>query len=439
MSYTTSMVRKFFAVAYVALLACGLAEAQWNRTYHHSPNDFGFAVATDGSGSSYVAGRTETATGDDDIVTLKYDSSGTFMWSRIYLNPAGNQDRAYKILVDLSGNVLVGGLVSTGTGASARFGFALIKYDANGNVIWDRQYFDPTVWCEFSDMDLDASGNIVITGAFEKSGQFINFLTVKYDPSGNLQWSRQFNGKSQTAIPNAVSTDSLGNIVVVGRTVDSSNIGEITTVKYNSAGTLLWSRQLARNGNNEAISVGIDGSNNIYVGATLWTVVKYTPDGVRQWTKPFADPTKSDPRITAVKVDAAGNVSVSGTVVSAGSDKDWVTSRYDTNGNLQWNQYFDGTLHTEDVPMAITLNSVGNAIVTGYENHGSDITQVNIVTIKYNAAGTRVWTRRKGAGDGKEQISNAIAVDLSDNVFITGWIFQGTTRGYDIFTSKMPP
>ena len=72
---------------------------------------------------------------------------------------------------------------------------------------------------------------------------------VKYNSSGTKQWTKQL-GTSSTDLANGVTTDSSGNVYVVGYTYGeldgNTNTGasDLFVVKYNSSGTKQWTKQL---------------------------------------------------------------------------------------------------------------------------------------------------------------------------------------------------
>src|SRR5208282_4353921 len=85
---------------------------------------------------------------------------------------------------------------------------------------------------------------------------------------------------------------------------------------------------------------------------------------------------------------------------------------------------------------AIAVDLSNNPYVTGYSpgsNSGNDI-----VTIKYGPNGNQVWLQRyNGPGNGDDE-ANAIAVDNNGNVYVTGY---DTTAagGTEIVTIKYSP
>ena len=117
-------------------------------------NDYGYGIAVDGAGNSYVAGSFngsatfgETSVisqGGADIFIAKYDNGGNLLWVR----SAGGatNDAASAVAVDGSGNCYVTGVFQ----GTATFGntsltsaggpdIFIAKYDSAGNFVWARQ------------------------------------------------------------------------------------------------------------------------------------------------------------------------------------------------------------------------------------------------------------------------------------------------------------
>ena len=82
-----------------------------------------------------------------------------------------------------------------------------------------------------------------------------------------------------------------------------------------------------------------------------------------------------------------------------------------------WTNRYNGPGNGSDVAKAIAVDSSGNVFVTGYatgSGSGSDY-----ATIKYSGAGVPLWTNRYDVL-GHDDKANAIAVDGTGNVFVTG-------------------
>src|ERR1051326_1007458 len=75
--------------------------------------------------------------------------------------------------------------------------------------------------------------------------------------------------------------------------------------------------------------------------------------------------------------------------VLAGSSGDFVTLKYSPNGALLWTNHYDSSL--QDVPSAIAVDAAGQVWVTGTSSTNG--LPGNIVTVKYGAVGAQLWAR----------------------------------------------
>lgn len=128
-------------------------------------------------------------------------------------------------------------------------------------------------------------------------------------------------------------------------------------------------------------------------------------------------------------IDSYGNVYLAGSgILSERLGYDFATAKYDTNGNEQWAEAYDGG-NGGDRAKALVMDSQGNIYVTGSSAsaNGDD----NIVTIKYSNDGVRQWVRRHDINvNGDYPIG--ICIDSSDNIYVAG-----TTLNYDDYLNTI--
>jgi outer membrane protein assembly factor BamB len=67
-----------------------------------------------------------------------------------------------------------------------------------------------------------------------------------------------------------------------------------------------------------------------------------------------------------VAVDSSGNVLVTGTSNGGAGGEDFYTAKYAaTNGALLWEQRYSGAAHFADIAQALAVDGSGNVVVTG--------------------------------------------------------------------------
>ncbi|MCJ7831622.1 MAG: hypothetical protein MUP86_03795, partial [Dehalococcoidia bacterium] len=81
-------------------------------------------------------------------------------------------------------------------------------------------------------------------------------------------------------------------------------------------------------------------------------------------------------------VDVSGNVYVTGWSYGSGTDYDYATIKYDTDGNEKWVARYDGPASDYDSAGALGVDGTGNVYVTGYSPASG--TSYDYATIKYS-------------------------------------------------------
>ena len=99
---------------------------QWIARYNGPANSFdiAYALALDNAGNVYVTGSDQKVIYNSDYLTVKYNSAGVQQWTARYAGPANDNDEAYALAVDKSGNVYVTGYIN---GAVPSWDMATVK------------------------------------------------------------------------------------------------------------------------------------------------------------------------------------------------------------------------------------------------------------------------------------------------------------------------
>jgi hypothetical protein len=310
----------------------------------------------------------------------------------------------------------------------------------------------PVVWVE------DSSGNEVTTSSASVT------LGLYLDSACTLPATAMSSGISTSAASGAATftsfTVTTPGIYYVGATAtglvtacSSSLLGVGWTVEDGAA-----SNTAAGNG------IAVDSSGNIYVtgsttkaidGQTLhgtqdFFITKYNASGTRQWT--VEDGTASGTASgQGIAVDSSGNVYVTGSTTKAidgqtlHGTQDFFITKYNTSGTRQWTVEDGGTAGNSSGGYAIAVDTSNNVYITGLTSGAIDGQilhgYLDLIITKYNTSGTRQWTVEDGATNFTLVVGEGIAVDTSGNVYVTGITTQAidgqTLQGtQDLFITK---
>lgn len=262
------------------------------------------------------------------------------------------------------------------------------------------------------------------------------FLLNQADSQVSQEWAKRKNGPANLG-DGAWSTavDGSGNVYVTGSSAGSTTGDDYSTIKYNSAGAQLWERRYDGPGHSTDIAyqIKVDASGNVYVtgssrsGTTSDTEdfasIKYNSAGVLQWVSRYNGPGNSYDASYNIAVDSFGNVYVTGLSTGNGTGTDYTTIKYNSSGDSSWVKRYNGPGNSIDNSYRIAVSDSGNVYVTGYSRSGSGPGTEDCTTIKYNSAGNQQWVQR--FNNGANEIGISIAVDGLDNVYVAGFAWNG--------------
>ncbi len=420
-------------------LSDGVQE-EWVRQYASGlaqGYDEATAMAVDESGNVYVTGYSSGLPFGADYFTIKYNPSGAQVWTARYNGEGNGDDLALAISLDAVGNVYVTG---TSVGQETGADYATIKYNASGVEQWVARYNSSGNLTDFTTaIAVDVSGNVYVIGF--SPGTVDDYTTIKYNSSGMQQWVARYNGPgNKDDRATALAVDALGNVYVTGYSYGSGTCDDYATIKYNSFGMQQWVARYNGPGNycDEATDLAVDDSGNVYVTGrgnpgTLsdYVTIKYNSAGAEQWVIPYNGPAGNGyDKATALVVDVAGNVYVTGYSYRSGVNIDYATIKYSASGVEKWVMRYSGPEYDEAT--ALALDASGNVYVTGFSSASNNY---DYATIKYNATGVEQWVARYDGPINDDDIATALAVDASGNVYVTG-LSQGSGTNFDYATVK---
>lgn len=354
------------------------------------------------------------------ITITSFGQSPNWDWAKS--SGGNNSDQGISIANDQSGNSYVTGVFASSTikfnttllanhfsGGFHHFDIFIAKYDNSGNVLWAKSAggtFDDWAYS----ITTDISGNVYVAGYFVQSitfdsitlyGGFRDVFLVKYDTNGNLLWAKSSGGSSADEA-HSVTVDVTGNIYLTGffesssitfgtttLTNTTSNSSDIFITKYDSGGNVLWAKKAGGNNYDYATSVCGDIFNNVYVTGYFYS----------------------------------STITFSTTTLPNTSSYNMFIAKYDNTGNLLWVKSPGGAY-----PQSICSNTFGEIIQTGAFASspiifGSDTLtskgNYDMFLTKYDTNGNVIWAK-SGGGTASDQ-GNAVAIDSNNNIYMVGF------------------
>ncbi|HTF05793.1 MAG TPA: SBBP repeat-containing protein, partial [Bacteroidia bacterium] len=352
-------------------------------------NDFATALTIDGSGNVIITGSVVNDVLDsNDVVTIKYNSSGTQQWATSYHGGTGS-DVGTDIVADASGNIFVSG--ATNQGSSTKFDALLLKYNSSGTQQWASLYNYNSLWDGGYRVVLLNGGKIGIAAIAQNSNTNYKLAVVKYNANGSFS-SATVTGNSGIGFTMVYScvVDNQHNMYVTGCTNGTSSV-DYYTIKLDSALNQLWTATYngASNLNDEAKGIVVDGSGNVYITGYCSTssqgkdmvTIKYNSGGTQQWAKIYNGIGSGDDEAFAIAIDASGNPVVCG-ASNNGDSYDYYTVKYDPSANIKWQMTWNSAANRSDRAMDVAVDQNGAVIVTGQSM--TSATTFTYVTIKYS-------------------------------------------------------
>jgi hypothetical protein len=299
----------------------------WYRDWGGDGSELGWDICS-GDGYLYVVGSTENIErGDWDLYILKYDTDGNLIWNRTW---STSEDDSAREAIVYDGYIYV-------TGRTARYyggggaNLILLKYDPQGNLAWSH------VWDEgyTAGYGLTAFDNhIYVSGGDD---------LLKYSTDGELIWNRSLIDRGYSI------TNYAGNIYLsCERARDSSTV---ILYKFDTDGNSIWNRSWSRNKNvHDGDVIGynghiyLTGSNYIGNNESVAILLKFDEEGNMIWNQTYG---KGGVEHASQMVQYNGSLYLFGNSFKKSLERgqDATLMKFDVDGNFLWDRIFGGRYH----------------------------------------------------------------------------------------------
>lgn len=298
-------------------------------------------IAKDSTGAVYIVGTTSLGSGGKDTFLMKFNTSGGLVWQRAF-GAAGANDIGQAIVINSSDEIYI-----SGYSGAATLGAFVAKYDTSGNLL---AQIRPTSAASTNyiimSMDVNNStGDVYLTGQYTNASSVYYGLILRVDSSLSTilqarSWGTGTSGVNPYNYGIAVE-QSTGNFYTCGYRQTGT---AITVAKHTSDTSLTWSYTY---NTGQACNIAIDGSGNIYVVGYYGTssattfLMKIDTSGNVVWSRRL---TGTSTYGYGISFDLSNNIFISsGSGNTSAIPYAQYVFKFDSNGNLLWQNSFDST------------------------------------------------------------------------------------------------
>jgi len=345
-------------------------------------------------------------------------------------------------LIPTSGPYYISGYMFTAVNADGMFvaggddGGRLQKINFDGTIGFQKVITVSGGYPYFTAACVDSSAN-VYTGGRVTTGSGSGPWITKYNSSGSVTWSR---GIGYLAYDTAsITTDSSQNVYYTGRKnttfFDGSN--RIVVGSLNSSGANRWQTEYGT-GTSGFVpgGVGVYGSN-VFVAGTWHQSGTYTRYGVlftlaqSNGSLGFEQSYVGGSYFYTLVTDAVTGMSYIG---GQSNNSRSLILKVNSSGVKQWGMQ----LATGNTTCRVAIDGSGNVYaISGGDQNSDDRT---IAISKYNSSGTIQWQRnlRLSSGQSVSYAAMSVSVTSSGNIFISSFVID-TGPTFYAFTALLNP
>ena len=321
------------------------------------------------------------------------------------------------------------------------------------HLLWSKTWDNPVEHAQDSAAALavDADGALIVAGSTSTIGFGRQWAVVKWDSSGTKKWEKTFGAFSPLQRLDAdaydVACDAAGDVYVSGWVETGpdnpwGDTGSLCVRKLGGVdGSVIWKRAYHGKspGYNRGTALGLDAAGNVYVTGSGQNaahdedilVCRFAHgEGHKIWVKRIAGGQKRNDEGVDIAVRGS-SVWVTGGMYGAGDTRTVALARYTTAGKRLWLRTWQQKSATIEYPRALAVDRNGNAIVAG-SGHPNPVTREQAFVLKWNRSGVRQWARLSHGPVTKFAAWNDVACTSAGTIWvggtsrtsIGGWVFR---------------
>lgn len=294
---------------YVVKFSPADGQVQWAKSFGGLTNDSASAIAVDASNAVYVAGQFEgtvdfgggnvMSTGSADAFVLKLNADGTYGWANKF---GGTSFDGAQGLAVRGGSVVLAGVFAgsmtvgaTNLTSAGQIDIFLIGLTTAGTTSWVKS-FGGTMADSPRSLAIDSTGNVVMVGRF--NSPMLVFASALFNAGGNDGFLVKLNGTNGTPLVQrqfgsttadeaaSVAIDMSDNIYVVGAFRDSIDFGsgtattatnedDVFVAKYSLAGAYQWAKTFGGNGSESGLATAVNASGDLVVAGNFCGTISF--------------------------------------------------------------------------------------------------------------------------------------------------------------------
>lgn len=355
----------------------------------------------------------------------------------------GTQNFFYKNITktDRFGNVFV-------AGATMNSGYPDIlvaKYNSSGVQLWIKQIAGTASGVDFAAGLFVNDTEVFICGAISNNSVTpeTDCYTAKLASStGSVVWSQTYDLAGSLDAGRNITVSGSGDVYVTGASFNSSYNADFLTLKYNSSGTQQWVNtwdytaglddgaiKVALSGSNVNITGAVTSATNNYKVATL--SLSQSTGSLLATSVSTAVTTTSVDAVTDMVTDGSGNVIIVGSQYVSGQGNNFYVQKLNASTLASIFTYtWNGPSSLDDISKAIAVDGSNNIYISGFST--SSTLGRELTLIKLNSSGVYQWDQLSGFSGDDEGID--LIVDASNDVYVTGYRTAALSKNY--YTAK---